>query len=104
MPGMHTVANERRFAGEMLGLRNFACMMRKGKVGTAAVNINLRAEVAHGHGAALYMPARTAGPQGLGHAGSPGACACQRTKSSGSFLRISSGKLPRSLAMVSMAA
>ena len=60
MPGMHPVANERRFAGEMLGLRNFACMMRKGEVGTAAVNINLRAEVAHGHGAALYMPARTA--------------------------------------------
>src|SRR5581483_627264 len=54
----------------MLGLSDFAGVVWEGKIGTTTVDINLRAEVAHGHGAALNMPTGTtgtprAGPRGF---------------------------------------
>src|SRR6266567_4573614 len=67
---MHPGAHERNDAREMLGLRDLAGMVRECEVLAPAMNIQLWAEVAHGHGAAFNMPTRPAGspwtgPRGL---------------------------------------
>ena len=49
----------------------------------------------------MCQPGRP-GPHGLSQVGSPGACACHSTKSRGSRLCGSSGRLPRSLATSSI--
>src|SRR5579875_1424183 len=63
---MHPDAHERSETSKMLGLGNLAGVMRECKVGTAAMNIELRPQVLHGHGAAFDMPAGATGPPGTG--------------------------------------
>src|SRR5258708_27796252 len=66
---MHPGAHERNDACEMLGLRNLAGMVRECEVLAPSMNIQLWAEVAHGHGAAFNMPAGSAGSPGTGPRG-----------------------------------
>lgn len=53
-------------------------MMRENEVTAAAVEVKGIAEVLMAHGRAFDVPARTALPQGLSHAGSPGLAPFQR--------------------------
>src|SRR5579884_4034269 len=61
---MHPDAHERSNTRKMLGLRNFAGVMRECKVRAPSMNVDLRPQVFHGHGAAFDVPAGTPGTPG----------------------------------------
>src|SRR6267143_5677780 len=61
MLGMQPVPRE-RLAGRALALRNFVLVMRKCQVDSAGVDIQRLAEVLHGHGGTLNVPAGTPAP------------------------------------------
>src|SRR5215472_5914641 len=63
MLGVEPVARERLARGGF-ALGNFVLVMRKGEVYAAGVNVERFTEIFHGHGGALYVPARTAGADG----------------------------------------
>src|SRR5205823_6791978 len=63
MLGVEPVARERLARGGF-ALGNFVLVMREGEVDAAGVNVECFAEIFHGHGRALDVPARTAGADG----------------------------------------
>src|SRR5438309_5065516 len=69
---MHPEARKRRLLGEVFRLRDLAGVVREGKVHASTVNVDLRSQVAHGHRAALDMPAGTTWSPGTGPRGFAG--------------------------------
>src|SRR5207237_10674250 len=63
MLGVEPVARERLARGGF-ALGNFVLVMREGEVDAAGVNVECFAEIFHGHGRALDVPARTAAADG----------------------------------------
>src|SRR5437667_12760719 len=63
MLGVEPVARERLARGGF-ALGNFVLVMREGEVDAAGVNVECFAEIFHGHGRALDVPATTAGADG----------------------------------------
>src|SRR5437660_10664040 len=63
MLGVEPVARERLARGGF-ALGNFVLVMREGEVDAAGVNVDCFAEIFHGHGRALDVPARTAWADG----------------------------------------
>ena len=63
---VHPVLDERAPAGCALGLRDLAIVVRKDVILPAGVDVELLAEVAHGHGRALDVPAwKAAAPRAV---------------------------------------
>src|SRR5713226_7390177 len=59
-PRVHPETREWSFPCKVFGLRNLAGMMGEGQIFTSTVDVQLRAEVAHRHRAALNVPAGSA--------------------------------------------
>src|SRR6516164_6353529 len=63
-PVVHPEAHKWRFARVGLGLGDFILVVREDHILAAAMDIQLLTEERQGHGRALDMPSRTAGPPG----------------------------------------
>ena len=72
---------EKRFPSPALRLGYFVFVMRKNKIESSSMNIDLFSQTSFGHGRAFNMPARSAGTKGDSHEGSPGFTAFHSAKS-----------------------
>ena len=62
----------RTVAGGGFALGDFVFVMRKREVDAAGVDVQRVAQILHGHGGALDVPARSAGTDGVSQKCSPG--------------------------------